>query len=337
MITTSATSQNWKKNIESDSWDLNMSNLNHLPHKKIIEIIYSCKFCCYLVWSPPHLHHKNKNQKLKACHTAWVLVLYSKSLCIYNLSLFSSRPIICEEWGLPIECQIALTIANGSYDWTASMFSGYKSQQIGLQALSFVGLVRQNAVFLKREICFLPSEHLHSSSAQYATLPKYFSHPSLVMYSFAIHIKLKLGLQIRGGLLIANHLDQSLSWANQKHSVPVRSYLLFSFLQVRSAAAPLISHGNLCNYVETKPFSWAKPRWVGFSSSNSTVQVHPRSAAGDALILHQNHLKQTLAICTLPVIILKNKALNIGLNYLGIVLSSCHKYWVYQNCIKSML
>jgi hypothetical protein len=137
-----------KKNIESDSSDLNMSNLNHLPHKNIIEIIYSCKFCCYLVWSPPHLHHKNKNHKLKACHTAWVLVLYSKSLCIYNLSLISSRPIICEEWGLPIECQIALTIANGSYDWTASMFSGYKSQQIGLQALSFVGLVRQNAVFL---------------------------------------------------------------------------------------------------------------------------------------------------------------------------------------------
>jgi hypothetical protein len=90
------------------------------------------------------------------------------------------------------------------------MFSGYKSQQIGLQALSFVGLVRQNAVFLKREKTFLPSEHLHSSSTRYETLPKYFSHPSLVMYSFAIHIKLKLGLQIRGGLLIANHLDESL-------------------------------------------------------------------------------------------------------------------------------
>jgi hypothetical protein len=90
------------------------------------------------------------------------------------------------------------------------MFSGYESQEIGLQALSFVGLVRQNAVFLKREKTFLPSEHLHSSCAQYVTLPKYFSHPSLVMYSFAIHMKLKWGLQISGGLLIANHLDQSL-------------------------------------------------------------------------------------------------------------------------------
>ncbi len=186
-----------KQTLESDSSDLNMSNLDHLPRGKIIEIIYSCNFCCYLVW---------------------------KSLCIYNLSLFSSRPIICGEWGLPIECQIALTIANGSCDWTVSMFSGYESQEIGLQALSFVGLVRQNAVFLKREKTFLPSEHLHSSCAQYVTLPKYFSHPSLVMYSFAIHMKLKWGLQISGGLLIANHLDQSLWWANQKHWVAVRSY-----------------------------------------------------------------------------------------------------------------
>jgi hypothetical protein len=36
------------------------------------------------------------------------------------------------------------------------------------------------------------------------TLQKYFSHPSLVIYSFATPpIKLKLGQQIGGGLLIA--------------------------------------------------------------------------------------------------------------------------------------
>jgi hypothetical protein len=50
-----------------------------------------------------------------------------------------------------------------------------------------------------------------SSGAQYVTLPKYFSHPSLVMYSFATPpIKLKLEQQIGGGLLIATHLDESL-------------------------------------------------------------------------------------------------------------------------------
>jgi hypothetical protein len=41
-----------------------------------------------------------------------------------------------------------------------------------------------------------------SSSAEYVTLSKYFSHPSLVMYYFATP-PIKLG----GGLLIANHLD----------------------------------------------------------------------------------------------------------------------------------
>jgi hypothetical protein len=49
-------------------------------------------------------------------------------------------------------------------------------------------------------------------------LQKCFSHPSLVIYVFATPpIKLKLGYQICEGLLIANHLDESLWWANQKH------------------------------------------------------------------------------------------------------------------------
>jgi len=50
-----------------------------------------------------------------------------------------------------------------------------------------------------------------SSGAQYVTVRKYISHPSLVMYSFATPpIKLKLVEQIGGGLLIANRLDQLL-------------------------------------------------------------------------------------------------------------------------------
>jgi hypothetical protein len=63
---------------------------------------------------------------------------------------------------------------------------------------------------------------------------------SSVMYSFATPpIKLKSGQQIGwGGLLITNHLDQSLWWANQKHWAAVRSNLLHSSLQVYSAAVP---------------------------------------------------------------------------------------------------
>jgi hypothetical protein len=54
------------------------------------------------------------------------------------------------------------------------------------------------------------------TTVQYVTLLKYVSHPSLVLYSFATPpIKLKLGQEIGGGLLIAKHLDQSLRWANE--------------------------------------------------------------------------------------------------------------------------
>jgi len=70
----------------------------------------------------------------------------------------------------------------------------------------------------------------------------YFSHPNFVSYFFATPpIKLwKLGQQIGEGLLIANHLNQSLWWANQKQWAAVRSYLLHAFLQVHNIAVPCI-------------------------------------------------------------------------------------------------
>jgi hypothetical protein len=111
------------------------------------------------------------------------------------------------------------------------------------------------------------------------------------MYSLATPpIKLKLGQQIGRGLLITrvllvitNHLDQSLWWANQKHWAAVRSYLLNSLLQVHSAAEPFTSHGNVRNYTEPKSSSWVKPACVTFSSSILTLQDHRLSTGGDAL------------------------------------------------------
>jgi hypothetical protein len=47
-------------------------------------------------------------------------------------------------------------------------------------------------------------------------LKKYFSHPSLSDFSPTPPIKLKLGVQIGGRLLIATHLYQSKYLANQK-------------------------------------------------------------------------------------------------------------------------
>jgi hypothetical protein len=58
----------------------------------------------------------------------------------------------------------------------------------------------------RRRVCCLPESI--SSGAQYVTLRKYFSHPSLLMYSFATPpIKLESGQQIGEGLLIANQSE----------------------------------------------------------------------------------------------------------------------------------
>jgi hypothetical protein len=133
---------------------------------------------------------------------------------------------------------------------------------------------------------------ISSGGAQYVTLLKYFSHPSLVVYSFATPpMKLKLGQQIGGGLLIANHLDEPLRWASQKHwAAAVRSYLLHSFLQVHSAAALFTSNGIVRSYVEPKLLSWPKPACFRFSSSTIAVQDHKPSNAGDARITSSPYL-----------------------------------------------
>jgi hypothetical protein len=57
--------------------------------------------------------------------------------------------------------------------------------------------------------------------------------------------------QIGGGLLIANHLDQSLWWANWEHWAAVRSYLFHSFLH--TVPAPFTSR-KLWSSAEAKPF-----------------------------------------------------------------------------------
>jgi hypothetical protein len=60
-----------------------------------------------------------------------------------------------------------------------------------------------------------------------------FLHPNLVVHLFATPpIKLKLGQQIGGGLLIANHLDQSLWAVHYLHILWINwpNLLLFCFL-----------------------------------------------------------------------------------------------------------
>ncbi len=68
--------------------------------------------------------------------------------------------------------------------------------------------------------------------------------------------KTKTGTTNRWGelLVIANHLDESLWWANQKHWTAVRSL----FITLFSAGA------NCANYSEPKPFSWTKLTYFDF-------------------------------------------------------------------------
>jgi len=100
------------------------------------------------------------------------------------------------------------------------------------------------------------SEHLQRCSVPDPILRKYFSHPSLVIYFFATSpIKPKLWEQIVGGLLIANHLDESLWYSNQKHWSVVRLYFITLFyMQVGSVVAETFT----TRHRETTQLCWAK-------------------------------------------------------------------------------
>ncbi len=127
------------------------------------------------------------------------------------------------------------------------------------------------------------------------TLQIFFSHPSLVIYFFATPpIKLKLGQQIRGGLLTANHLDQLLWWATQKHWTTIISHLLHSLWQVHGVPPPFTSHRELSNFVELKPFSWTKSPCFNFSSSNCTMHNHMLSTPSRCSKLKEKAKNQIL-------------------------------------------
>jgi hypothetical protein len=84
--------------------------------------------------------------------------------------------------------------------------------------------------------------------------------PSLVIYFVATPpIKLKLGQQISGGLLIANHLDQSSWWAAPKHWAAASQIIFITLfcVQVHRLAVALVpaTTAKLRDYVEPKNYS----------------------------------------------------------------------------------
>ncbi len=85
------------------------------------------------------------------------------------------------------------------------------------------------------------------------------------------------------GLLIANHLGQSLWSTNQKYWAAVRFNLLHSFLEVDNCVVPFTSCGKLREFDAEKPISWAKPAHFDFLAINFTLWSHILRTVGDAL------------------------------------------------------
>jgi hypothetical protein len=85
------------------------------------------------------------------------------------------------------------------------------------------------------------------------------------------------------GLLIANHLDQSLWSTNQKYWAAVKSNLLHSFLEVHNCVAPSTIYGKLHEFGAEKPISWAQPAHFILFAINFIVWSHILTTGGDAL------------------------------------------------------
>jgi hypothetical protein len=85
------------------------------------------------------------------------------------------------------------------------------------------------------------------------------------------------------GLLIANHLDQSLWSTNQKYWAAVRSNLLHSFWEVHNLCCAFYQRQQRAQICAEKPISWDKQAHFDIFTINFTVWSHILSAGGDAL------------------------------------------------------
>jgi len=85
------------------------------------------------------------------------------------------------------------------------------------------------------------------------------------------------------GLVIANHLDQSLRLTKQKYSAAVRSNLLHSFFGSAQLCCAFYQPWQAPRFGAGKPISWAKPAHFDFYAINFTVWSHILSTIGDAL------------------------------------------------------
>ncbi len=126
-----------------------------------------------------------------------------------------------------------------------------------------------NKKYDKQIGCQGTSKH-SSTAAQCMTLEKYLLHPRLVIYfSPTPLIKLKLGLQTGGRLLIATPLDQSNYLANQQ--------------QVLVSAVPFPRISTLWKNAGSISFCCTQPACFDFSSFKFLLLGHILSTNGAAL------------------------------------------------------
>jgi hypothetical protein len=112
--------------------------------------------------------------------------------------------------------------------------------------------------------------------APYVTLQKYFSHPSLVIYFFAMQpIKPKLGNSKPFGLIIMMGQSETLSSDSQ-----ILFITLFSGVDTIPLLHRLPATANLYNCAGPKPFS---EHILTFLHPIFNVQDHILSTAGDAI------------------------------------------------------
>ncbi len=123
-----------------------------------------------------------------------------------------------------------------------------------------------------------------SSSGQYLTLQKYFSHPSFNYFLFfnPTH-KTKTGTANRW------ETTKKTTWTNYYDS-PIRNrehqsdHIYYTLLrQVLGFVVPFTSISKLCKNAGPKPFCWTKLACFEFSSSNFNLQGHILSTGGVVL------------------------------------------------------
>ncbi len=119
-----------------------------------------------------------------------------------------------------------------------------------------------------------------SAGAQYVTLDNKIKCLNLAVFFTNPTNKTGTGMAYTWGLLIANHLDQSLQLTNLSRSQVQFITLVFGAAQLCCAFYQL---WQAARFGAEKPISWAKPAHFDFYAINFTVWSHTLSTIGDAL------------------------------------------------------